>query len=116
MQELDLFYLNKEEPVKGCLLFLRKFIPQLYSGIQEKYKYRLPFFYFQNKMFCYLWIDKKDGFPYIGVVDGLLIEHPALEKGDRKRMKILKFDPNEEVPVDDIREVLMQSIALRLKL
>ena len=34
--------------------------------------------YYQQKMFCYLWTDKKTHEPYIGIVEGNKIDHPLL--------------------------------------
>jgi hypothetical protein len=54
MKEPDLFYLEKEEPVKGCLLFLRQHILSYDKNITEAWKYRMPFYCYNGKMFCYL--------------------------------------------------------------
>ncbi len=57
-------------------------------------------------MFCYLWIDKKTNEPYIGIVEGNRIDHPALIKGERARMKILPIDSDKDIPVGKINEIL----------
>lgn len=56
-------------------------------------------------MFCYLWQDKKTKIPYIGICNGIMIEHPSLIKGDRKRMKVFYVDPNNDIAVDLIYEI-----------
>ena len=48
----------------------------------------------------YFWKDKKTIEPYIGFADGVLLDFPELEKGDRKRIKILRIDPNEDIPIE----------------
>jgi hypothetical protein len=106
MRELDLYYLQKEEPVKGCLLFLRQYILDFDKGISEAWKYRMPFFCYKGKMFCYLWVHKKNGLPYLGIVEGKKIDHPDLILEDRGRMKILLIDPNTDLPMDTINTVL----------
>ncbi len=58
-------------------------------------------------------MDKVSKEPYIGVTDGLLINHPKLEQGDRKRMKIYRVNPEEDILVDEIVEILEASIELR---
>lgn len=105
MRPIDHFYLDKEEPVKSCLQALRSIVSNYNSEISEHWKYGLPFFYFKNKPFCYLWIDKKSGQPYIGIVKGIFIDHPLLDQGNRKKMKIMNIDSNKDLPLEVIYEV-----------
>ncbi|RYY34478.1 MAG: DUF1801 domain-containing protein, partial [Sphingobacteriaceae bacterium] len=88
LRPIDEFFLNKYEPAKSCLQALRQFMLNYHPAITEEWKYKLPFYYYKGKMFCYFWVDKKSGQPYIGIVEGGRIEHPMLVQGDRKRMKI----------------------------
>lgn len=112
---LQSFYENQTEPNQSCFFALRQFILKLHSDFTEEYKYGLPFFYFRGKGLCYLWYDKKTNEPYIGFADGKLIEHPRLEQGDRKRMKIFRIDPNTDLPIKDLKEIIEASIAFRLE-
>jgi hypothetical protein len=112
MKPVDYFYLDKEEPVKSCLQALRSIILKYSDNISEHWKYGLPFFYFKNKPFAYLWIDKKTLQPYIGVVKGLFIDHQFLDQGDRKKMKVMNIDPNTDIPVEVIHEIFNEAIIL----
>jgi len=112
MRELDLFYLQQEEPIKGCLLFLRQHILNFDKNITEAWKYRMPFFCYKGKMFCYLWTHKKNNLPYIGFVEGRKIDHPALIIEDRARMKIMLLDPNTDLPLETIDTILKMGIDL----
>jgi hypothetical protein len=42
--EIDNFYLQKEEPPKGCLIALRKIILSQDIEIRNVWKYGMPFF------------------------------------------------------------------------
>lgn len=112
--EIDNFYLSLSEPNRSCMLSLRDIISESHPDITQEWKYRLPFFYLRGKMFCYLHIDKKTTHPYIGIVDGLLIDHSALVQGDRKRMKVFPVDPKSDLEMDSLSEVLTQALNLRL--
>ncbi|MGL1886521.1 MAG: DUF1801 domain-containing protein [Reichenbachiella sp.] len=112
IKELDLFYLNQTEPNKSCLLALRDIILKQDSYVTETKKYGMPCFCYKNKMFCYLWADKKTTHPYILVVEGKLIEHPDLETGNRSRMKTFSMDPNQDLPIDAIESILNSAITL----
>lgn len=112
MKETDNYYLQKEEPVKSCLSALRQIILDRNPDITEAWKYRMPFFCYKGKMFCYLWIDKKTNFPYLGIVEGKRIDHPGLVQDDRSRMKIIAFDPNEDLPLETILYILDSALLL----
>ena len=112
MKEIDNFYFEKDEPVKGCLLALRQIILDRDRNISEAWKYKMPFFCYKSKMFCYLWIEKKTGLPYLGIVEGNKIAHPGLVQDERSRMKIFRFDPSADLPVKTILEILDSAILL----
>lgn len=112
LSEIDNFYLEQDEPLKGCFLALREIVLAIDENITEHWKYKLPFFYYKGKMFCYFWRDKKTHEPYIGVVQGLKIDHPLLEQGNRSRMKILRIDPNADLPLEVIHQILLSAITV----
>lgn len=92
------------------MLALRDLILEHHPDISEGIKYGSPFFLFRNKNLCYIWFDKKTSQPYIGFIKGSLIDHPALEAGDRKVIKVLRINPEEDLPFKQIREILDLSI------
>ena len=112
MQELDHYYLNKEEPNKSCLLALRRIIQDQDAEVSETRKYGMPCFCYKKKMFCYLWTDKKTDEPYLLFVEGKHLEHPQLEVGTRSRMKIFRVNPNEDLPMDIIQLLLNEALDL----
>jgi hypothetical protein len=112
LREIDNYFLQKDEPVKSCLLFLRAHLLQFDIHIKEEWKYKMPFYYYKGKMFCYLWVHKKTGHPYIGIVDGRRIDHPDLIAEKRSRMKILPLDPNRDISVSRINEILRAALKL----
>ena len=112
LNSLNNFYLDQSEPLKGCLLTLKEIILSLDEQITPEWKYKMPFFYYKGKMFCYFWIDKKTQEPYIGVVKGKEIDHPLLELGDRKLIRILRINPNEDIDIRTIQEILTAAMAL----
>jgi len=111
---IDDFFLSKEEPVKGCLLVLRSYIKNYDDRMTETMKYGMPCYCFLGKAFCYLWTDKKTGAPYILMVEGKHIQHPALESGDRARMKILPIAADQDLPIVDIDAVFELGVAYAL--
>jgi hypothetical protein len=112
LRDIDNFYLQKEEPVKSCLLALREIILRQDADIAAAWKYGMPFFCYKGKMFCYLWVHKKNGQPYLGMVEGKHLLHPELIQEKRSRMKVILFDPAKDLPVKKINTILQQAINL----
>lgn len=113
MRPIDRFYEEKEEPIKSCLMALRDILQNFDIEITEEWKFKLPYFYYKGKMFCYIWIDKKTKNPYLGIANGYLINHPSLIAGNRSHVKILPIDMYKDIPIDDIYEILNISKSFR---
>jgi len=112
LREIDRFFLNQDEPTKSCLIYLRAFILGFDNNITEAWKYKMPFYCYNGKMFCYLWVNKKTLQPYMGIVEGRTIEHPLLVMEKRSRMKTMTIDANDDIPVETISLILKMAIDL----
>lgn len=112
MKPIDDFYLDKEEPIKGCLLALKTIITSYNDQIEPRWYYGLPCFMYGSHIFCYLWIDKKSRFPYIAIGKGVNIDHPDLIQGKRTFTKLLMIDPNADIPIEKIHEIFDIAMAL----
>lgn len=110
LRPIDNFFLQLEEPVKSTMLFLRDFIPALDDNITEDWKYKLPFFCYKGKMFCYLWVHKTYKMPYIGIVVGGKLDHPDLLQEKRAKMKILLVNPEEDIDTKKITGILKEAM------
>ena len=115
IEELNNFYLNKEEPVKSCLLALRKIILNQDENITETQKWGMPCFCYKKKMFCFLWTDKKTNEPYLLMVEGKHLNHPELEEGNRSRMKIFRVNSNKDIPITSVKQLLNDALDLYRK-
>jgi len=114
-QQANNFYLQKEEPVKSCLLALRDIILNYNEEFTEEVKYGMPCFCYNGKPFCYLWLDKKKTQPYILIVEGKKIDHPKLISGNRARMKIFLVDPEKDIPIKTIHKIFDMLIVFYIK-
>lgn len=112
MKSIDDFYLNLEELVKGTFLALKDIILKQDKDITHVLKYGMPFFCYKGKMFCYLWIHKKDKQPYIGIVEGKHFDEPFLIQENRSRMKIMMLDCNEDLPLESIESIIQKAVNL----
>lgn len=112
IREIDNYFLQQPEPNRSYLLALREYITSFDTDIAEAWKYRMPFYCYKGKMFCYLWVHKKYKLPYLGLVEGKKINHPELLLEKRARMKILLFDPQKDIPINTIRSLLLAALKL----
>lgn len=111
LRPIDEYFLKQEEPARSCLQFLRGHILKQSEHITEAWKYGMPVYCYNGKMFCYLWTHKKYKQPYIGIVEGKRIDHPDLILEKRARMKILLLEPNQDLPIEKIDTILHQVIS-----
>src|SRR5688572_26845155 len=112
LRPIDNYFLQKDEPVKSCLLFMRDHILKQDEHLTEAWKYGMPFYCYNSKMCCYLWVHKKYAQPYLGIVEGASIKHPDLLQKKRARMKILLLDPEQDLPLQKINSILKQMLKL----
>lgn len=103
---LEAFYTGLSEPVQSAYLYIRSHILKD-EAVTESYKWKLPFFDYKGKYFCYLWQDKKSALPYVAFTQGKHLDHPALVQGDRTQIAVLHFDPRYDLPMLLLVEVLM---------
>ena len=111
-EDLHDYYLSKKEPNKSCLLALREIILGQDTDVIETQKWGMPCFCYRKKVFCYLWTDKKTDRPYLLMVEGKHLDHPGLEKGGRARMKAFSVDPDRDLPIDILVNILQQALDL----
>jgi hypothetical protein len=50
--------------------------------------------------------------PYVGIVRSTNMIHPKLEQGNRKRMKIYRINPNEDIAIDEVFGILREVMKL----
>jgi hypothetical protein len=112
LRPIDNWFLQKEEPVKSCLQFMRQHILNSDMHLTEAWKYGMPFYCYKGKMCCYLWVHKKYQQPYLGIVEGAAIIHADLLQEKRARMKILLLDANTDLPLKKINAILQQMLKL----
>lgn len=112
MNDLEQAYLRHDEPTRSCLFALRELIIGMNPDVRTSLSYGMSTFYVGKQRFCYLWVDKSDGRPYIGFIDGNRMNHPRLETGERSRMSIFRIDPEADLEVSEIQGLLHEAIRI----
>lgn len=101
---LENHFLKQPEPHCSCMLFLRKWL--LGQGLEEKFKYMTAMYYYKDKPFCYLTVTGKEKKLYIGFIKGHLMKHPKLEKEGRKQIKVIYLNPEKDLPIKTLSEIV----------
>jgi hypothetical protein len=113
MLETHNFFHTLEEPYQSCLLFLRNFILESSENISESWKSHTPFYYYRKKWIVFISYHPKTKVIYIAFVDGAKISHPLLVGEGRKKMKILYIDPEKDIEVRALKQIMKKAIDLK---
>ena len=107
MNPAENYILSKPEPWRSMLIELQAIIKQTVPEVEEAYKWHLPFYSLQGKMFCFLNFRKK--FVDVGFPWGIHITlYPELLIGGegRKNLRSLRYYSPEEIDVKILQEIL----------
>lgn len=110
---LDQYYAKQPAPVQSCLLALKNIVLAIDKNITHQRKFQIPFFYFNNKKLCFLWVTRKKllfGF----VEDKSLFATDAHVK-PKDRIETITINPDEDLPVESIETRLKHIIHLYIK-
>jgi len=112
MNPAEDYILNKPEPYRLILLHLQVVIEKIIPEAALKYKYKIPFYYINNKPFCYLNVTK--GYVDLGFWKGnqIQIHHDYLVTENRKMMVSLRYWKLEDVEKDILIDVLRETLKL----
>ncbi len=90
------------------LLYLQVMVERTIPEMELKYKYKVPFYYFNGKPFCYFNASHKRKFVDIGFCKGNQIEihMEDLISEKRKKMTSLRYTSLEEIDSQILIEVL----------
>lgn len=106
------FYFGQTELLQATFLTLRDWLLEFDTNITETTKYGAPCFLYKGKILLYLWKDKKKQEPYLLFANGNLMNHPKLESGDRKRMKVYPIDINADLQLNELEAMVSEAIAV----
>ena len=103
MKPAEAYILNQPEPFKSILLHLQILIEGSFSEVDLKFKWKIPFYYLNDRPFCYLNPSKNKG--YVDVVFWISAHltkyNEFLISDNRKVVKSLRYfkleDINQEV-------------------
>ena len=116
MNPAENYILNQKEPLQSILLFVRQIIFTTIPEMEEKYKYKIPFYYYKGKPVCYLNILKGTNYVDLGFWDGFKLpnKHHLLKANNRKMVKSLEFKNLETINVIALQETILEAVAYKI--
>ena len=114
MNPAENYILNQPERYRSILLHLQVLIENTIPNLELKYKYKIPFYYINNKPFCYLNASHKKQFVDLGFWKGnkIQVHQEHLVTENRKVMVSLRYKCLEDINDMVLREVLLTASSL----
>ena len=110
MSPAESYILDQTEPFRTILLHLQLVIENNISGLDLKYKYKIPFYYLEGRPFCYL--NQSKDYVDLGFWNAahLTVNLEFMTTAKRKMMKSLRYRNLEEIDDKILIEILKMPI------
>jgi hypothetical protein len=117
MKPAEAYILNQQEPFKTILLHLQILIENAFPEVDLKFKWKIPFYYLNNKPFCYVNTSKNKGYVDVAfwVSAHLTKYNELLISENRKVVKSLRYYKLEDINEEILRSVLAEAHQLKDK-
>jgi hypothetical protein len=108
MKPAEAYIINQPEPYRSILLNLQLIIETQIPEIELLYKWRIPFYFYKGKPFCYFNASHKRKYVDLGIVKGfqLTIYNDKLISENRSSMKSLRYYTEDEIDNTAVIEIL----------
>ena len=115
MNPAEEYILNAAEPYRSMLLHLQLTIERTIPGLDLKFKYKIPFYYCEERPFCYL--NQAKDYVDLGFWNAAhLTKHLELLTTDgRKLMRSLRYRTLEEIDEQVLAAVLLNAYEVKDK-
>jgi hypothetical protein len=109
MNPAEIYILHQPEPYRSMLMHLQLIIEQTVPEVALKYKYKIPFYYLDEKPFCYL--NQSKNYVDLGFWNAahLSVHTNKMITAGRKIMKSLRYKSLSEIDDLVLKEVLLNA-------
>ena len=110
-QQTDNFFEAIEDPaLQELALAVRHIIKQTLPQVEEGIKWAVPFYMYQGNL-CYIQVRRQN--LELGFYRGVHLSNAnGLLRGDGKLVKHIIFSPEEDIPLKQLQEVLLEAATL----
>ena len=114
MKPAEEYILNQAEPFRSIIFNLQIVIENQIPELELLYKWRMPFYYYKGKPFCFINVNHKKKFVDLGIVKGfqLTIYHDRLVSENRKKKKTLRYYSLNEIDNDVLTAITKELFKL----
>ncbi|MCZ8145481.1 DUF1801 domain-containing protein [Flavobacterium sp.] len=114
MQPAHDYVLRQREPFRAVLMHCMATIEAIIPAVELRYRYAIPFYYYQDKPFCYLNVKQKKGYVDVGFYRGFQLKtHQEMLVGaNRTMVKSLQFTTLDTFDQRVLEAVLLEAKAL----
>ncbi len=112
MNPAENYILNQKEPLQSIMLFVRQIILETLPNVEEKYKWKIPFYYANVKGVCYLNILKNTNYVDLCFIKGFKLSNKQgvlKATRNRKMVKSIEYHSLESVDVNVLKEILLEA-------
>jgi len=104
------YILNQPEHYRSIIYNLQIVIENQVPDIELMYKWKIPFYYYRGKPFCFINVSHKRKYVDLGIVKGFQIKnhHQHLVSENRSIMKSLRYSSLEEIDNRILEEILQE--------
>jgi hypothetical protein len=115
MNPAENFILNKPEPFRSMLLHLQMVIEHTLPDAELKFKWKVPFYYVNDRPICYL--NQSKDYVDVGFWNAahLTVNLEHMTTAGRKMIKSLRFRSLEEINDKILVEILQNAYVIRNK-
>ena len=115
MNPAEAYILDQPEPYRSILLHLQSVIEHSILDVDLKFKYRIPFYYINDRPYCYL--NQSKDYVDVGFWNAahLTIHEEHMTTAGRKMMKSLRYKTLEEINDTILVEVLQEAYSVKDK-
>lgn len=112
MKPVDEYFIDQKEPYQSIMLYVRSIILNTLPEVEEKYRYRIPFYNMGKKPMIYLNILKGKDYVDVAFVQGILLEKqfPVLKNDNkRKQVRSIQLKTIEDLDHENFVELLHEA-------
>lgn len=115
MKPAENYILNQPEPFKSILLHLQLIIETNFPEVDLLFKWKIPYYYLNNKPFCYLNTSHKKKYVDVAfwVSTHLTKYQEYLVSENRKVVKSLRYFSIDDINEEVLRSVLKEAYELK---
>ncbi|PHR74187.1 MAG: hypothetical protein COA67_02130 [Lutibacter sp.] len=115
MNPVENYLFNQLEPYQSIMFYVRSVIIKTIPEIEERYSYKIPFYYYHKKPMLYMGVLKGTNYVDVALVQGIMLEKdfPQLQDyKNRKQVRSIRVKTLEGLDELEFVEILKKAAFL----